>query len=86
MGWPFGYSENYCSKLLLMKDFIPFLSSCVHSLTPHMHFFHFNDTCYLGFNGSTIFLESTIAFDSFWRTALELVLECYVPHFFGTKV
>jgi hypothetical protein len=30
-----------------------------------MHFFHFSDTCYLGSNGSTKFLESTIIFDSF---------------------
>jgi hypothetical protein len=34
-------------------------------LLPHMHFFHFNDTCYLNPNGSTKFLESTIVFDSF---------------------
>jgi hypothetical protein len=26
-----------------------------------MYFFHFSDTCYLGFNGSTKFLESTTA-------------------------
>jgi hypothetical protein len=32
---------------------------------PHMHFFHFSDTCYLGSNGSTKFLKSTIVFDSF---------------------
>jgi hypothetical protein len=32
---------------------------------PYMYFFHFSDTCYLGFNGSTKLLESTIDFDSF---------------------
>jgi hypothetical protein len=32
---------------------------------PHIHFFHFSDTCYLGSNGSTKFLESTIFFYSF---------------------
>jgi hypothetical protein len=26
-------------------------------LLPHMHFFHFSDTCYLGSKGSTKFLE-----------------------------
>jgi hypothetical protein len=31
LGQPFGYSENYCSKSLLMKDFISFLSSYAHS-------------------------------------------------------
>jgi hypothetical protein len=44
---------------------------------PHMHFFHFSYTCYLGSNGSIKVLESTIVFDSFWRAILELVLECY---------
>jgi hypothetical protein len=32
---------------------------------PHIHFFHFSDKCYLGFNGSAKFLESTTVFDSF---------------------
>jgi hypothetical protein len=43
----------------------------------HMYFFHFSDTCYIGSNGSTKFLESTVVFDSFWRATLALVLECY---------
>ena len=32
---------------------------------PHVCFFHFSDTCSLGSNDSTKFLESTIVFDSF---------------------
>jgi hypothetical protein len=28
-----------------------------------MHFFHFSDTCYLGSDGSTKFLESIVAFE-----------------------
>jgi hypothetical protein len=28
---PFGYTANHCSKLLLMKDFIPYLSNYAHS-------------------------------------------------------
>jgi hypothetical protein len=47
-------------------------------LTPsllHIHFFHSNDTCYLG---STKFLESTIVFDSFLEgRSSSLVLGCY---------
>jgi hypothetical protein len=31
LGWPFGYSANHYSKLLLMKDLIPFLSSYAYS-------------------------------------------------------
>jgi hypothetical protein len=50
-----------------MKDFIPFISSYVHSFsaTYGIHFFHFRDICYLDFSGSTKFLESTVVFDSF---------------------
>jgi hypothetical protein len=47
------------------------------SSVPHMHFFHFSDTCYLGSNDSTKFLESIVVFIFFWRAALALVLECY---------
>jgi hypothetical protein len=43
-------------------------------ILPHMHFFHFSDTCYFGSNGSTKVLESTIVFDSFLEA---LVLKCY---------
>jgi hypothetical protein len=32
---------------------------------PHMQFFHFDDTCYLGSHNSTNFPESTLVFDSF---------------------
>ena len=32
---------------------------------PYIHFFHFSDTWYLSFNGSTKILESIVAFDSF---------------------
>jgi hypothetical protein len=51
-------------------------------LTPplsHACFFHFSDTCSLGSNGSTKFLESMLSLISFWRAGLALVLECYVP-------
>jgi hypothetical protein len=59
-------SKDLASKvalwLLLMIDFIRFLSSYVHFfITTYV----FSDTCYLGSNGSTKFLESTIVFDSF---------------------
>jgi hypothetical protein len=42
-----------------------------------MHFFHYSDTCYLGSNGSTKFLESTIVFDSFLEGRSTMVLEYY---------
>jgi hypothetical protein len=42
-----------------------------------MHFFHSSDTCYLGSNASTKFLESIDVFDSFWKATLTVVLECY---------
>jgi hypothetical protein len=45
-----------------------------------MHFFHFIDTCYLSFNGSTKFLKSIVILDSFFeprRAVLALVLKCY---------
>jgi hypothetical protein len=32
---------------------------------PHMHFFHFSDTCYLSSNDYTKLLESNVVFDSF---------------------
>jgi hypothetical protein len=53
----FDYSTNYCSKSLLKKDFIPFLTPSL----PNVHFFHFSDTCSLGSNGSTKFLESLLS-------------------------
>jgi hypothetical protein len=33
MGRPFGYSANDYSKLLLMKDYVPFVISYAHSFT-----------------------------------------------------
>jgi hypothetical protein len=30
---PFGYNTNHCSKSLLMKDYIPLLSSYAHFFT-----------------------------------------------------
>jgi hypothetical protein len=45
---------------------------------PHMHFFHFTDTCYLGSNDSTKLLEPLLSLIPFWRAAVALVLECYV--------
>jgi hypothetical protein len=33
LGRPFGYSAKHCSKSLLKKDFIAFLSSYAHSFT-----------------------------------------------------
>jgi hypothetical protein len=44
---------------------------------PHMHFFLFSDTCYLGSNGSTKFLESRLSLIPSWRVVLVVVLECY---------
>jgi hypothetical protein len=32
---------------------------------PHLHFFYFSDTCYLGSTGYTKFLEFAVIFDSF---------------------
>jgi hypothetical protein len=32
---------------------------------PHMHYFHFSDMYYIGSNGFTKFLESSVVFDSF---------------------
>jgi hypothetical protein len=31
LGWPSGYSVKHCSKSLLKRDFIPFLSNIAHS-------------------------------------------------------
>jgi hypothetical protein len=45
---------------------------------PHACFFHFSDTCSLGSNGSTKFLESMFSLILFWRAGPALVLECYV--------
>jgi hypothetical protein len=39
LGRPFGYSAYHCSKSLLMKDFIPFLSNYAHSFTTTHAFF-----------------------------------------------
>jgi hypothetical protein len=44
---------------------------------PHVHFFHFSDTCSLGSNGSTKFLESLLSLIPFERAGPLLVLECY---------
>jgi hypothetical protein len=33
LGQPSGYSAKYCSKSLLKRDFIPFLSNYAHSST-----------------------------------------------------
>ena len=30
---------------------------------PHMHLIHFSDTCYLGYDGFTKFLESIVVFE-----------------------
>jgi hypothetical protein len=39
LGRPFSYSAKHCSKLLLKKDFIPFLSSYAHSFITACIFF-----------------------------------------------
>jgi hypothetical protein len=44
---------------------------------PHVHFFHFSNTCSLGSNGSTKFLESLLSSILFQRAGPVLVLECY---------
>jgi hypothetical protein len=44
---------------------------------PHIHFFHFSNTCYLNSNGSTKFLESIVVLIPFWKANLAVVLECY---------
>jgi hypothetical protein len=44
---------------------------------PHMHFFYFNDICYLSSNGSSKSLESIVTFYSFLEAALALILEFY---------
>jgi hypothetical protein len=46
-------------------------------LLPHVCFFHFSDTCNLGSNGSTKFLESLLTLIPFQRADPALVLECY---------
>jgi hypothetical protein len=46
-------------------------------LLPHVCFFHFSDTCSLGFHGSTKFWESSLSLIPFQRANLALVLECY---------
>jgi hypothetical protein len=45
---------------------------------PHVCFFHFSDTCSLGFNGYTKFLEALLSLIPFQRSNPTLVLECYV--------
>jgi hypothetical protein len=47
---------------------------------PHVHFFHFSDTCSLGSNGFTKFLALLLSLIPFQRADLAdlLVLECYV--------
>jgi hypothetical protein len=44
---------------------------------PHACFLYFSDTCNLGSNGSTKFLESMLFFIPFWRAGPTLVLEYY---------
>jgi hypothetical protein len=44
---------------------------------PHMHFFHFSGTCYLGSNGFTNLWNPLFSLILFWRAAQTLVLECY---------
>jgi hypothetical protein len=61
LGQPFGYNAKHCSKLLLKKYFIPFLSNYAHSSTATCMFLYFSDTCSLGSNGSTKFLESLLS-------------------------
>jgi hypothetical protein len=51
---------------------------------PHACFFYFSDTCSLGSNGSTKFLESMLPLIPFRRAAPALVLECYDLCAFGT--
>jgi hypothetical protein len=46
-------------------------------LLQHVCFFYFSDTCSLGSNGSTKFLESPLSLILFQRANLALVLECY---------
>jgi hypothetical protein len=52
-------------------------ATCMFPPLPHACFFHFSDTCSLGSNGSTKFLESTLPLIPFWRAGPALVLECY---------
>ena len=51
---------------------------------PHIHFFHFSNTCYLGSNGSTKFLDSIVVFIPFRRANLAVVPKSYegklTPH------
>jgi hypothetical protein len=47
-------------------------------LTPSLPHVHFSDTCSLGSNGSTKFLESLLSLIPFQRAGPALVLECYV--------
>jgi hypothetical protein len=49
---------------------------------PHACFYHYSDTCSLGSNGSTKFLESLLSLIPFWRADPALVLECYPLKFF----
>jgi hypothetical protein len=48
-----------------MKDFILFLSNYAHSFIATNYLLLFSDTCYMSFNSSTKFLESTVVFNSF---------------------
>ena len=48
-----------------MKDLFFFKVLMLSPSLLHMHLFHVNDTCYLGSNGSTKFLESIDVFHSF---------------------
>jgi hypothetical protein len=59
---------------------------------PHMHFFYFSDTCYLGSSGFTKFLESNVVFESLLTPTLNLtiVLNAGIVHkgtpFFGFSI
>jgi hypothetical protein len=53
---------------------------------PHVHFFHFSDTCSLDSNGLTKFLKSLLSLIPFQRADPALVLECYVPNALHPKM
>jgi hypothetical protein len=78
MGQPSGYSAKHCSKSLLKKDLFLFKVVMLTPPLPHVCFFHFSDTCSLGSNGSTKFLELLLSLIPFQRADPALVLKCYV--------
>jgi hypothetical protein len=82
LGWPIGYSANWCSKSLLMKDLIPFLSSyhchiCISfTLVTHV---------ILVLMVLPNFWNPLLSLILFWRANLALVSECYVPFLWNLK-